>query len=132
MPDIVVGSSWGGAIGLLLVSEGIWKGPIVLIASALKYILDYVGQTSKYNWTDIVSKINKNGLGKNILLIHGTKDKVIPYSTALDMVKDIEGLRLISVEGGNHSLNNFLIEKDNLNSLIREHYNRYSNVSFET
>lgn len=42
-PDLIVGSSWGGAIGLLLVSEGIWDGPIVLCCPALKHLLDKVG-----------------------------------------------------------------------------------------
>lgn len=58
-PDIIVGSSWGGGIGLLLVSEGLWTGPIVLIAPALKRLLDTVGQTPKYKWKEVVKRINE-------------------------------------------------------------------------
>lgn len=33
-PDVVVGSSFGGGLALLLQSEGVWTGPMVLLAPA--------------------------------------------------------------------------------------------------
>ena len=35
-PDIVVGSSWGGAVALQCLHSGYWRGPTLLLAPAIK------------------------------------------------------------------------------------------------
>ncbi|KAL4441736.1 hypothetical protein ABPG74_008733 [Tetrahymena malaccensis] len=124
-PDIILGSSWGGAIGLLLVSEGIWDGPIVLCCPALKHLLDTVGQTPNFKWNEIVEKINKRNMGKNILIIHGTSDKIVPYENSVDCVKQIKDCQLITIENGNHGLTKFILKTDKLKNIINNFYNQY-------
>ena len=34
-PDVVVGSSWGGAVALKCIEQGYWAGPAVLLAPAI-------------------------------------------------------------------------------------------------
>lgn len=64
---------------MLLLSEGLWEGPIVLIAPALKHLLEWVGGTPKFKWEEIVNRINAKDLGRHIVIVHGKNDKVIPY-----------------------------------------------------
>ncbi|EWS74061.1 alpha/beta superfamily hydrolase (macronuclear) [Tetrahymena thermophila SB210] len=124
-PDIILGSSWGGGIGLLMVSEGIWDGPIVLCCPALKYLLDKVGQTPKYKWNEIVDRINQKNLGKNIVIIHGTKDKTIPYQNSVDCSKQIKDCQLITIENGDHKLNDYIIKNDRLKGIMYDLYKKY-------
>jgi len=36
-PDVLVGSSFGGAVGLALLQRGLWSGPTLLLAPAVRY-----------------------------------------------------------------------------------------------
>ena len=33
-PEVIVGSSWGGAVAVELIRRGIWRGPTLLLAPA--------------------------------------------------------------------------------------------------
>ncbi|RIA98445.1 hypothetical protein C1645_113891 [Glomus cerebriforme] len=75
-PDVIVGSSYGGAIAITMLQKGTWKGPTILLAQAF---VRYQSNPSKL-WLPE---------GVAITLIHGTKDKIV----------DIEGSRLLATKG---------------------------------
>jgi pimeloyl-ACP methyl ester carboxylesterase/predicted glycosyltransferase len=52
------------------------------------------------------------------LALHGTKDRIVPYSHAQKMVQAIPGARLVTFEGGGHSLHGRDMTK--VNRLIRD------------
>lgn len=65
-PDIVVGSSFGGAIAVHLAAEGRWKGPLLLLACASRKLLGDVP----------LPKSTK------AVLVHGRQDDVVPLDHA--------------------------------------------------
>jgi predicted esterase len=88
-PDVVVGSSFGGAVATALVQRGQWSGPTLLLAPAsvargLPLELPAAGP---------------------IWIVHGTRDEVVPlaHSRHLAAANEARGVRLIEVDD-DHSL----------------------------
>ena len=47
------------------------------------------------------------------MIVHGNYDEIIPYSHSEELSK-INNMRLITIEGGDHSLNKALLDTDEL------------------
>ncbi|KAL4493550.1 hypothetical protein ABPG72_004043 [Tetrahymena utriculariae] len=62
-PEALVGISWGGGIGLLLLSQGKWQGPTVLMAPAITLFLEIVGERD-FKIQDIYDKKKYIKLGQ--------------------------------------------------------------------
>ena len=86
-PEVVVGSSYGGAIACRLVAEGLWSGPTVLIAPASRLL----GGPSRLP------------PGARAIIFHGENDDVVPVDHSRAMVSETVELRVIP--GGDHPLN---------------------------
>ncbi len=65
-PQILVGSSFGGALAVALMREGLWRGPTLLLACASRRLLGDV----------------KIPAGLRVVLVHGRNDDVVPLSDA--------------------------------------------------
>jgi predicted esterase len=87
-PDVVIGSSYGGAIAVTMLQKGTWRGPTILLAQAF----------AAYHKNDK----NSLWLPENvpIILIHGKKDDIV----------DIEGSRILATTGSKGKVE--LIEVD--------------------
>ncbi len=88
-PDVLVGSSYGGAIAVALLQRGLWRGPTLLLAhAALRR-----GQPA------VLPE------GVTVWLVHGTRDEIIDPddSRALARSGSPERVRLIEVDD-DHSL----------------------------
>eukprot|EP01099_Mayorella_cantabrigiensis_P005925 TRINITY_DN4847_c0_g1_i1.p1 TRINITY_DN4847_c0_g1~~TRINITY_DN4847_c0_g1_i1.p1 ORF type:complete len:248 (+),score=70.84 TRINITY_DN4847_c0_g1_i1:30-746(+) len=48
-PDVIVGSSFGGALALELMALGFWKGPVVLLAPAITFFRNYISKSTFYS-----------------------------------------------------------------------------------
>jgi alpha/beta superfamily hydrolase len=72
-PDIVVGSSFGGARAVLMLGQGAWAGPTLLLAQA----------SARFDTSLVLPE------RVPVLLVHGTRDEVI----------DIEGSRRLARTG---------------------------------
>jgi hypothetical protein len=61
-PELVIGSSFGGAVAVTLLERGLWTGPTILLAQAA--------------W-----KRGHRALpeGRKVWLVHGTRDDLIPF-----------------------------------------------------
>src|SRR4051812_8846655 len=58
-PDVVVGSSFGGALAVMLLARGDWAGPTLLLAQAALHL-------------DATLRLPE---GVPVLLVHGTRDE---------------------------------------------------------
>ena len=97
-PDILVGSSFGGAVVIQLLHRKIWSGPSIAMCPAHHKI------------TRIMREVPAEGLGLSspLLLLHGDKDAVVPLadSIALGEANDLASVRI--VPNGCHSLTEFV------------------------
>lgn len=95
-PDIVVGSSWGGAVVVELMRQGVWNGKTVLLAPAVHRVCV---KTRRGDSREIARQLR----GKRIVIFHDPTDDVVPFvdSEALAAEGQFE---LRAVDGGGHRL----------------------------
>jgi predicted esterase len=72
-PDVLIGSSFGGAVVVSLLERGVWRGPTLLLAQAARYYLPQCRIPD----------------GVRVLLVHAPQDEVV----------DIEGSRALARTG---------------------------------
>lgn len=103
-PDVVVGSSFGGALAVLLLVQGAWAGPTLLLAQA----------SARFDPTLALPP------DVPVLLVHGTRDDVIDIegSRRLARTGTPGRVRLVEVDDG-HRLDG-LLASDRLAELVRE------------
>jgi len=103
-PDVLVGSSFGGAVAVALLQRGVWRGPTLLLAQAAL----------------------RRGLGAqlpegvHVWLVHGTRDDVVGIedSRLLAHSGTPAFVRLIEVDD-DHSLHG-TVESGKLVGIVRE------------
>jgi predicted esterase len=102
-PDVVVGSSFGGAVLVRLLADGVWRGPSLLLAQAAAH---FGGEA-------------KLPEGVRVTLVHGLSDDVVDIagSRALARTGSPGLVELIEVEDG-HRLQS-LIDDGTLAALVR-------------
>lgn len=88
-PDVLAGSSFGGAVAVALLQRGHWAGPTLLLAQAALF----------YGLPAALPA------GAPIWIVHGTRDDVVPpeHSRRLAAAGDPAHVRLIEVDD-DHSL----------------------------
>jgi pimeloyl-ACP methyl ester carboxylesterase len=103
-PDVVVGSSFGGAIAVELLHRGVWAGPTVLLAQAAQKL----------------GRIATLPEGVRVILVHGVRDTVVPIedSRALAKTGTAPLVRLVEVDD-DHRLQS-LVDSGELAELVRE------------
>jgi hypothetical protein len=88
-PSVLVGSSFGGALLLALMTAGDWRGPAVFVAQA----------GIKIGIGDRLPE------GSRAILIHGTADEVVDFEGSRHLAASVpRGADLWPVEGGDHRL----------------------------
>jgi hypothetical protein len=102
-PDVLVGSSFGGAVAVELVARGAWRGPTLLLAQAAFKL----------------GRARALAPGVPVLLVHGTRDEVIPVedSRALAGTGTPAIVRLLEVDD-DHRLQT-LVDSGRLAELVR-------------
>lgn len=81
--DVVLGSSYGGAVALELLCLGVWKGPTVLLCPAHELVAKRIGRP----------RIAIT-LRKNVCVVHGTRDETVPIENARALVQASEATLL--------------------------------------
>lgn len=110
-PDVVIGSSFGGGLIVLLAMRGVWTGRTILLAPAQKKMLKIAGEE-----TSVLSIANL----EKCTIVHGTRDDMID-------IEDSSELSLTGKEGNvdyiivddDHSLQKYL-ENGRLIELVEE------------
>ena len=95
-PDIVVGSSWGGAVAVELIRTEAWKGPTVLLAPAVQRVCI---RTNHGDSQEIARRLR----GKRIVIFHDPTDEVVPFADSEALAREGQ-LELRAVDGGGHRL----------------------------
>ena len=96
-PDLVIGSSWGGAVAMEMVRRGLWSGPTLLIAPAYRKLAQGMG------WWDVERRERRIlQEGGPTLIVHDPHDEVVPYahSEALRAL----GFDLEPMDAGGHRM----------------------------
>jgi hypothetical protein len=121
-PELLVASSFGGAILLLLIKEKIWQGPSLLLAPAQ-------GAISRKCFLKGVFKFERGfGLMKGkLLLVHGSKDEICPLQDSLDLVKSVGDDKIeLKIVEDTHSLRKEFDQ--NGESLVKKAIDLYNNA----
>ena len=108
--DVLIGSSWGGAVTLVLVAEDIWTGPAVILCPALGLIQRWMRPSGPPpSWPRSFARIAcsiaalDEGRRAQLLLVHGTSDSTVPLADSQRLAESA-GVRLEEVAGGTHGL----------------------------
>ena len=83
-PDVLVGSSFGGAVAVALLARGVWHGPTLLLAQAAVHY-------------DADARLPRDA---TVWLAHGTRDTLIPieHSRRLARTGNPDRVRLLEVD----------------------------------
>jgi len=115
-PDVVVGSSWGGAVALKCIEQGYWAGPAVLLAPA-------ISARGVWNlaWPSFEPELPAAAAAR-VLVVQGDRDDTVPFERVVDLCRR-KGLRLEVVEGGDHRLVGAMLgPTERLAQLVRDEY----------
>jgi fermentation-respiration switch protein FrsA (DUF1100 family) len=103
------GSSFGGTV-CLYAAEAIRHASIVTFAAPLRSV-----STGNF-YFDISRKI---GLIKNILVIHGESDSIVPVSDACEIIgRVMEPKKLLVQKGGDHLMSNPVHQQEFMNEAV--------------
>jgi predicted alpha/beta-hydrolase family hydrolase len=109
-PDIVVGSSWGGAVALICVSRGIYSGPLLAVAPVPKLIFDRLGDADGQRCAAFCREMPADAV-RRAVIVHGDQDEVVPLEHSR-MLAAATGVELQVIPGGDHSLHYALVHSD--------------------
>eukprot|EP00009_Paramoeba_aestuarina_P018022 CAMPEP_0201528418 /NCGR_PEP_ID=MMETSP0161_2-20130828/38297_1 /ASSEMBLY_ACC=CAM_ASM_000251 /TAXON_ID=180227 /ORGANISM="Neoparamoeba aestuarina, Strain SoJaBio B1-5/56/2" /LENGTH=233 /DNA_ID=CAMNT_0047929683 /DNA_START=49 /DNA_END=746 /DNA_ORIENTATION=+ len=109
-PDVLIGSSWGGAVAQELIARGNYTGPTILLAPALQEVLNMTGQgclsspaSSHEEEAESITRLKQRSGDMPILVFHDRQDDTIPYQHSVELARDSE-IELRTVSAGGHSL----------------------------
>lgn len=105
--DVLVGSSWGGAVAATLVAEGAFDGPVVLLCPALGTRERWFGESLDPARTAdaITASLAALPAARRAacLLVHGDADTTVPLADSSDLSK-ATGIALEVIKDGSHGL----------------------------
>jgi hypothetical protein len=103
-PDVVVGSSFGGAVAVALLQRGLWSGPTLLLAQAAAEL-------------GVPLRLPED---VPVWIVHGTRDDVVPIASSLMLARSgsPERVRLVEVHD-DHRLS-ATVASGRLVALVRE------------
>lgn len=106
-PDVLVGSSYGGAVAAGVIALGDWQGPTILLAPAFASLQR---RTESDEAAETIARFRERAANMRIVVFHDPDDETIPCAdsealargTAIDLrVTRAGGHRLLGlVEGG--------------------------------
>lgn len=91
-PDVVLGSSFGGAVSLELLRRGLWRGPTVLLCPAHERVTERGWQRRHPGLAGVPAEVVAN-----VLVVHGTNDETVPIEHSRRLVAGTRA-RLVTVD----------------------------------
>lgn len=86
-PDVVVGSSFGGAVTLELLRQRAWTGPTVLLCPAHELVCEREGRA----WESFAIE-----RAEHTLIVHAREDAVVEYEQSVRLAREL-GVELVTV-----------------------------------
>lgn len=109
--DVLVGSSWGGAVAAALVADGSWDGAAVLLCPALRLKERRFGEplAPSHSVDAIIAGLAALPAHRRetCLLVHGDADSTVPVADSSDLSK-ATGIALETISGGSHGLSSIV------------------------
>eukprot|EP01060_Flectonema_neradi_P011068 TRINITY_DN18130_c2_g1_i1.p1 TRINITY_DN18130_c2_g1~~TRINITY_DN18130_c2_g1_i1.p1 ORF type:complete len:237 (+),score=27.87 TRINITY_DN18130_c2_g1_i1:141-851(+) len=96
-PDVVIASSFGGAVAVELLQKGEYRGPCIVLCPAHRLLMRLMNVD--YTTPAISSRL---------LVIHGSEDKVIPHRHSIELNNANEHTTLHTIQGGSHGLGKYV------------------------
>ena len=84
--DVVLGSSYGGAVALELLRLGAWRGPTVLLCPAHELVAKRIHRP-----------LQRSTLRGDVCVVHGTRDQTVPIRDSRALVHESQAT-LIEVD----------------------------------
>jgi dienelactone hydrolase len=112
--DVVVGSSWGGAVAVELLRHGTWLGPTVLLAPATREVQNVVDAAG---WQGLVASVRRAAHSAPVVIFHDPNDATISVEGSRDLAAGA-ALQLHEVDAGGHRLLD-LVEDGRLAAMVR-------------
>jgi hypothetical protein len=113
-PDVLLGSSWGGAVAIELVARGHWRGPTVLLAPAFHRVARGLG------WHAIepeLAHLRALAASRPVIVFHDPDDDTVPFADSVALTRG-SAIRLERVSAGGHRLMG-LLEDGSLAATLR-------------
>jgi hypothetical protein len=117
--DVVVGSSWGGAVAVELLAAGAWAGPTALLAPAVHRV---AVRSRRGDGSEMSAKLRALDNIGPVIVFHDPTDDTVPFADSVALTQDSH-LELRSVDAGGHRLLGLLTNgelKEALQCLVRE------------
>lgn len=102
-PDVLVGSSWGGAVALRAMEKGIWTGPVVLMAPATA-----TRGAWRLVWPEWQPELSA-AAASCCILVHGADDDTVPPAASRELAQRCDLAEFIEEAAGDHRLNDALL-----------------------
>jgi hypothetical protein len=116
-PDVVVGSSWGGAVAAELLHDGAWNGPTVFLAPAIARVGERLGRAPSLR-DDRGARLRARAVEIPMVIFHDPTDTVVPYADSERLAAD-SAIDMRSVDAGGHRLLG-LLERGELAACLRD------------
>ncbi|MCO4744887.1 MAG: hypothetical protein KC912_08860 [Proteobacteria bacterium] len=111
--DVLVGSSWGGAVASELLASGAWSGPTILLAPAVARMHRWARRS------DGDARISAaRASSARVVIFHDPTDDVVPHEDSVALADGCD-IELRSVDAGGHRLLG-LLSDGRLAAAIRE------------
>jgi len=81
-PDVLVGSSFGGAVAVALLQRGLWRGPTLLLAPAVSHF-------------GVAATLPA---GACVTVVHGTRDAICSIEVSRALARAGGAVRLVEVD----------------------------------
>lgn len=112
-PDIILGSSWGGAIAVELMRRGHWNGATILLAPAVHRVWNKIGPGE-----DVAIARQLKDRGAKTIIFHDPSDATVPFEDSVKLAQEAN-FELRAVDGGGHRLMG-LVQSGQLATSLRE------------
>ncbi|MFK8003815.1 MAG: hypothetical protein AB8H86_29905 [Polyangiales bacterium] len=113
-PDILIGSSWGGAVAAELIASGVWAGPTILLAPAVARVSE---GARRNDLAKTKAALHAAATRARVVIFHDPSDSVVPHEDSVSLARD-SSIDLRSVDAGGHRLL-ALLEGGELGETIR-------------
>ena len=109
---------------MLALARGVWAGPCVLVAPAYGRCLETGCVSPDLAPDRVYAAIAAlpDGVRRRVRIVHGVEDAVVDIAHSRQLAA--AGLALTEVEGGDHSLNAFLLGRDGRTALLQREIER--------
>mmetsp|Transcript_40050 Transcript_40050/g.95077 ORF Transcript_40050/g.95077 Transcript_40050/m.95077 type:complete len:206 (-) Transcript_40050:250-867(-) len=122
---VLIGSSWGGAVALHAMEQGLWDGPTIFLAPAYGTAVRKFHSSAAADafldakFAAMSAKLSAESK-QHCLIVHGSEDDTVDIADSRKLAA-ATGIELLEIQGGDHRLNDAMLEEQEGGSPARLH-----------